>query len=179
MNVTISNLSPEEIQRLLPQLVALLQDAVAAGASIGFLPPLAAADATDYWVGVADAVQAGHRVLLVAQPENDPVVQATVQLDLATKPNALHRAEVAKLLVHSSARRQGLGRQLIAAIEEQARQLGRTTLVLDTRHGDVAEQLYQQAGFELVGLIPEYFLNNDGQLHATAVYYKILAAVKP
>ncbi|MDB5270546.1 MAG: hypothetical protein JWP58_3586 [Hymenobacter sp.] len=99
-----------------------------------------------------------------------------MQLDLATRPNSLLRAEVSKLLVHRSARRQGLARQLLLALEDHARTLGRTTLVLDTRHGDIAEQLYQSMGYIFVGAIPAYFINFDGQPHATAVYYKLLAA---
>ena len=46
--------------------------------------------------------------------------------------------------------------------------------MLDTRHGDGAEVLYQGMGYQSVGVIPAYFINYDGQPHATAVYYKLL-----
>ena len=175
MNAAISTLAPSDIPALLPQLGELLRDAVDAGASVGFLPPLDPAEAQHYWQTVVEAVEAGHRVLLVARAVTDDVLLGTVQLDLATRPNALHRAEVSKLLVHTRARRQGLARQLLRTLEDAARSLGRTTLVLDTRHGDAAEQLYRGAGYQFVGAIPEYFVNSDRQLHATAVYYKLLA----
>ncbi|WP_046245169.1 GNAT family N-acetyltransferase [Hymenobacter terrenus] len=175
MNVAISVLSGGEAHRLVPQLSALLQDAVDSGASIGFLPPLALAEAKQYWMSVAEEVDAGRRTLLIAQRHTEDAILGTVQLDLATKPNALHRAEVAKMLVHTQARRQGIARQLMLAMEEKARELGRTTLVLDTRHGDTAEPLYQSLQFNLVGLIPAYVKNVAGQLEATAVYYKLLS----
>ena len=174
MALLITSLSPAEAQALLPQLHALLHDAVDSGASVGFLPPLPATEALRYWQSVVAAVAAGSRVLLVARHSGQAELLGAVQLDLATRPNSLHRAEVSKLLVHRRARRQGVARQLLLALEDQARQLARTTLVLDTRHGDIAEQLYQEMGYQFVGLIPEYFLNSDRQLHATAVYYKLL-----
>lgn len=175
MNIAISSPAAGDARRLLPELVALLQDAVDSGAAVGFLPPLSAAEAEAYWHGVVAALDAGHRVLLLARRPGESSLLGAVQLDLATRPNSLHRAEVSKLLVHRRARRQGVARQLLRALEKQARRLGRTTLVLDTRHGDVAEQLYQAMGYQLVGLIPAYFINTDGQPHATAVYYKLLA----
>ena len=175
MGVAIASLSAAEAHALLPQLHQLLHDAVDSGASVGFLPPLPAAEAHEYWQSVAAAIEAGHRVLLVArEPSAAGLLLGTVQLDLATRPNSLLRAEVSKLLVHTRARRQGIARRLLEALEAQARQLGRTTLVLDTRHGDGAELLYRSLGYQFVGVIPAYFINYDGQPHATAVYYKLL-----
>jgi len=69
-----------------------------------------------------------------------------VQLALATQPNAQHRAEVQKLMVHTRARRQGIGQALMTAVEVIARAAGRTLLVLDTRRGDGSEQLYLKDG---------------------------------
>ncbi|GAB2847357.1 GNAT family N-acetyltransferase [Hymenobacter ruber] len=174
MTPLITSLSPVDARALLPQLHELLHDAVDSGASVGFLPPLPAVESQDYWQSVIKAVEDGHRVLLVARQPGSDGLLATVQLDLATRPNSLLRAEVSKLLVHRRARRQGLARQLLAAVEDHARTLGRTTLVLDTRQGDIAEQLYQSMGYHFVGAIPAYFINFDGQPHATAVYYKLL-----
>ena len=176
MQPLITFLSAAEARLQLPRLLELLHDAVDSGASVGFLPPLAAAEGEDYWQSVFAAMEAGHRLLLVARHSGTDELLATVQLDLATRPNSLLRAEVTKLLVHRRARRQGLARQLLLALEERAQALGRTTLVLDTRQGDIAEQLYQQLGYVFVGAIPAYFINFDGQPHATAVYYKLLAA---
>jgi hypothetical protein len=38
----------------------------------------------------------------------------------------------------------------------------------------VAEQLYQSLHYQRAGEIPEYARSADGQLHATAIYYKLL-----
>lgn len=176
MDLAIARLSAAEARALLPQLHELLHDAVDSGASVGFLPPLPAAEAEEYWQSVIAAIEAGHRVLLVARTPNVGKLLGAVQLDLATRPNSLLRAEVSKLLVHTRARRRGIARQLLKALETEARRLHRSTLILDTRHGDGAELLYQSMGYHFVGAIPAYFINHDGQPHATAVYYKLLAS---
>ncbi len=178
MDILISALSVSEARAYLPQLHELLHDAVDSGASVGFLPPLAAAEAGPYWQSVVDAIEAGHRLLFVARRPGETSLLGTVQLDLATRPNSLLLAEVSKLLVHRRARRQGVARRLLVALEAEARRLDRTTLVLDTRHGDHAELLYQSMGYQFVGAIPAYFINHDGQPHATAVYYKLLATIE-
>src|SRR5262245_31627989 len=145
----IARLSPEEVEAHLPALVEVLRDAVEDGASIGFLPPLGEGEAREYWRGVIGALREGSRVLLVAR-RPDEAVAGTVQLDLAMRPNGLHRAEVSRLIVHRSARRRGLARALLQALEGEARRLGRTTLVLDTREGDPSELLYRALGYQLV-----------------------------
>jgi ribosomal protein S18 acetylase RimI-like enzyme len=172
LTLTIDALSAAEAAALRPQLVTLLQQTVDAGASIGFLPPMRASEAEAYWVSVEDALRTPYRILLVAQA-GDQVV-GSVQLDLVAKPNAPHRAEVIKLMVLPAARRQGIGRALMQAIEDRAREIGRTTLILDTREGDPSEQLYQGFGFIRVGAIPHYVIDEDGEMSATAIYYKLL-----
>lgn len=58
---------------------------------------------------------------MVLLAEVDGRIVGTVQLVLATRPNALHRAEVAKLMVHPMAQRRGIGRRLIEEVERSAR----------------------------------------------------------
>ncbi len=159
-------------QRHSPALVRLLQDVVAHGASVGFLPPLSDDDANEYWHGVVSAVKAQSRVLWVAVFENEIV--GSVQLDLCMRQNGLHRAEVSKLIVHSAHRRAGIGRALMQALEDYAHHIGRTTLVLDTREDDPSEMLYQHMGYVKIGAIPKYARSANGQLHTTAFYYKNL-----
>ena len=98
----------------------------------------------------------------------------SAQLDLAMRANARHRAEVSKVMVHRRARRRGIGRALMLALEEHARRLGRTTLVLDTRQGDPSEALYRALGWTFAGAIPCYARSATGALDATALYYKLL-----
>jgi ribosomal protein S18 acetylase RimI-like enzyme len=190
--VVIESLSAEDAARHRAQLSALLRDAVDSGASVGFLPPLAEAEADAYWRGVVAAVREGLCLLLVArEPEGGadapeggadaPVgeIVGTAQLLLATRPNALHRAEVAKVIVHTKARRRGIGHALMLAVEERARRLGRTTLVLDTRQGDPSERLYTSVGYRLAGAIPAYAKSADGALDPSAFYYRLLTEGGP
>jgi acetyltransferase len=154
------------------QLRALLLDAVAHGASVGFVMPLAEAQADAYWCTVSEAVEAGSRILLVGW--RDHVMVGTVQLDLCMKPNGSNRAEVQKLLVHSAARRGGVGTNLMAAAEMQALALCRGLLFLDTEAGSDAEALYARLGYTRVGELPEYCATPAGAWRATAIWYKTL-----
>lgn len=170
--LSIEQLSPAAAEAALPALIGLLVDSVEDGASIGFLLPFSPAEARAYWQGVVADLRQNHRVLLLARRDGQAL--GTAQLELATKPNARHRAEVQKVLVHSHARRQGIGRALMAALDDLARQSGRTLLLLDTRQGDPSEQLYQSCGYTLAGIIPQHARSTSGDLAATALYYRLL-----
>ncbi|MEO6063636.1 MAG: GNAT family N-acetyltransferase [Thermoflexales bacterium] len=162
----------EDAIALIADLARLLLDAVDGGASVGYLPPLSRADALDYARAVAAAVLAGGRVLLVARA--DGRVIGTGQLDLALRANGLHRAEVAKVMTLSAWRGRGVGRSLMLALEDEARRLGRSTLVLDTRQGDSSEALYQSLGWVQVGVVQRYARSASGALHNTVFYYKLV-----
>jgi acetyltransferase len=168
----IESLTEGRARPLVPQLVALLQDAVHHGSSVGFLPPLASETAEEYWLEVLGEVSRGVRILLVSTETGE--VTGAVQLGLATKQNGRHRAEVQKLLVHTRFRRRGIARALLAAAEEAARSQGRTLLVLDTEQGSAAETLYEKCGYERSGVIPNYALTTDGTLISTVVFYKLI-----
>jgi len=152
----------------------VLHAAVHAGASVSFVLPFSLDDARAFWRDqVLPRAAAGTRRVLVARVERRIV--GTVQLDLATPPNQRHRAEVLKLLVHPDARRRGIARALMLAIEDVARAEGRTLLTLDTRTGDAAEPLYLSRGYIAAGKIPGYALAPDGgALEATTILYKEL-----
>jgi acetyltransferase len=168
----IKSLTADEAKRLVPKLTVLLQDSVNNGAAMGFLAPLSVEESQEYWQGVAQAVTTPYRVLLVAF-EGDEIVGST-QLELASRANGLHRAEVMKVLVHTKHRRKGIGRALMQEIEKKALEHKRTTLVLDTREGDVAEHLYRGVGFIRSGIIPNFARSSDGSLHGTIIMYKLL-----
>jgi acetyltransferase len=168
----VEHLDAVQAMSAVPQLVELLQDSVDGGASIGFLPPISDADARSYWQGVVTALQGQSRLLLVARI--DHAIVGTVQLDLARQPNGQHRAEVMKLMVHGRARRQGIGRALMAAVDEAAREHGRSLLLLDTRRGDAAERLYRSCGYVEFGVVPNYALNSDGNFHDSVFFYRSL-----
>lgn len=157
---------------LIAPLAELLVDVVGHGSSVGFLRPLEHVEAGDYWREVFARVAKG-LWLWVAEDAAGRVV-GTVQLDRAGKANGRHRAEVQKLIVHSAARGRGIARRLMDAVETAARGDGRTTLHLDTEAASPAEQVYQRLAWQRVGEIPRFAADTDGELHATALYYKLL-----
>ncbi len=169
----IETLTAAAARDALDDLTRLLQDAVASGASLGFLAPLDDGAAQTYWQNVIAKIEQGTRVLLVARAEDGALV-GTAQLDLATMPNGAHRAEVQKVCVLRAARGQGIGRQLMVAIEDAARAAGRTLLVLDTWQGSVAESLYRKLGYVEAGVIPGYARSSLGTLEATVFFYRAL-----
>ena len=171
--VVVDELDADRAERELRALVGLLKDAVDSGASVGYLPPLAQSEGEGYWRGVVEDVRRGSCVLLGAR-EADGTLVGTAQLLLATRPNGSHRAEVAKVIVHTKARRRGIGRALMLALEARARALGRTTLVLDTRRGHPSEELYTSVGYTLAGVIPRYAQSANGALDPSAFYYRVL-----
>jgi acetyltransferase len=166
----IFELTVNDASKRLSELVALLHDCVESGASV--LPPLQPGEAEAYWASVAEALAEGSRVLLAAL-DGDLLV-GCVQLDYATRPNASHRAEVMKLMVHTSARNRGIGRALMEQAAAAAARSGRTLLVLDTRSGDPSESLYTRLGYTTAGVIPGYARSASGQLDATTIMYQHL-----
>ena len=147
----------------------LLIDAVESGASIGFLSDIKREQAYEYWININKQLQK-NKYLFVAYLDKQLV--GSIQLQLAEMPNAKHRAEVQKLFVLQNWRNKGIAKILIESLETKARQLGIKLLVLDTRKGDVAENLYQKLGYERAGEIPEYVFESDGHLSATVLFYK-------
>jgi ribosomal protein S18 acetylase RimI-like enzyme len=158
------------------KLAVVLHACVHAGASVSFVLPFSHQDAKAFWSSqVLPEVAAGNRRLLVARSGGNMV--GTVQLDLATPPNQPHRAEVKKLLVHPDARRRGIARSLMVAVEVEALRARRTLLTLDTVTGGAAEPLYLSLGYVVVGVIPGYALNFDSSvLESTTVMYKNLCS---
>jgi GNAT superfamily N-acetyltransferase len=103
-----------------------------------------------------------------------PALVGTVQIVTALPPNQPHRADVAKLLVRRSARRQGVAALLMEQVEREAKEAGRSLLVLDTVTGGDAERLYQRLEWVRVGVIPNYALFPDGRWCDTTIFFKAI-----
>jgi len=164
----LQTIGDREIQGLSDVLI----DCVEGGASVSFMFPMTRAKAEAFWHSAAASVERGERVVLVAEDAAGTIV-GTVQVILSQPENQPHRGDVAKMLVHRRARRQGVGAALLAAAEHCARSAGKTLLVLDTASGD-AERLYARQGWQRCGEIPEYALMPDGAPCATTIYFKLL-----
>lgn len=166
----VRRLSAAAVRERLDELAEILAGCVAGGASVSFMAPFPHAQAREVFAGYAEEVERGERLLLGAFSADRLI--GTVQIVLALPPNQPHRAEIAKLLVHPSARRQGAARALMLQAEREAHAAGRSLLVLDTVTGGDAERLYRRLGWQQVGVIPDYALFPDGRLCATTVFWK-------
>jgi GNAT superfamily N-acetyltransferase len=165
---TLQAVGEREIQELSDVLI----DCVEGGASVSFMLPIDRATAVAFWRGVAAGVERRERILIAAENAAGGIV-GCVQLIFAQAENQPHRADIAKMLVHRRARRQGIGAALMAAAERGARGAGKTLLVLDTASGD-AERLYAKLGWLRSGVIPGYALLPGGGLCDTTFFYRAL-----
>lgn len=168
----IRRLTSAGVREQLDGLARVLEDCVAGGASVSYMAPFSHEDARGVFEAFAAEVEQGRRLLLAAFAGREVV--GTVQVILAVPPNQPHRAEIAKLLVHRSARRRGIAERLMERAEAEARAEGKTLLVLDTVTGDAAERLYERLGWTKVGVIPGYALYPDGRPCDTTVFWKSL-----
>jgi GNAT superfamily N-acetyltransferase len=157
-------------------LAAILHAVVHGGAGVSFILPFSLDDARAFWRdAVLPGVMARRRRLLVARV--DGRIAGTVQLDPAWAPNQPHRAEVLKLLVHPEARRRGIARSLMVALEELARANGWTLLTLDTWTGQAGERLYRSLGYTAIGSIPRFARGSTTpELEPATFMYKELDA---
>ena len=174
MNATVKfhrlhSVTPAQID----QLCNVLIDCVEGGASISFMLPMTLDKAERFWHGVAEGVANNERVLLVAQSEQGEIV-GSVQVVLAQPENQPHRADISKMIVHRSARKQGIAAALMVAAEAEALREGKTVLVLDTASDD-AERVYRKLGWLECGVIPDFALLPGGGLCATTYFYKRIA----
>ncbi len=157
---------------IVEQLHLLLADCIVSGASVGFLTPVNEQEINLYWDSVETDVKSATRKLFIAYDGENII--GSVQLSLCTKPNGLHRGEVEKLMVHTDARGKGVGKKLMVLMECVASEIGLSLLVLDTRLGDVASNLYRSIGYLEAGKIPQFACSSSGELESTVYFYKLL-----
>jgi GNAT superfamily N-acetyltransferase len=162
---------------ILNGLAEVTLDVVEDGASVGFMDPFTLDKALKFWDKVKLRLERKEIVLLVAKDRKSDKIIGTVQLIIDLPENQPHRADVAKMQVHRSARRLGIGEALLKSIEKEALNIGRTLLVLDTATGSDAQRLYEKLGWIRVGDIPEYALWPKGELCSSTFFYRKLSIV--
>lgn len=167
--IDIRILRGDEAHHHIDALATVLHDCVTKGASVNFMNPFDMAEARDFYTATAGAVARDELVLFAAM-DNDRVV-GTCQLVPAKTPNQPHRADLAKLLVHSNYRNKGIGASLLAAADQEVKRRGLKLVTLDTAL-DTAEQLYERAGYIRAGVIPNFALWPDGGYCDTVYFYK-------
>jgi ribosomal protein S18 acetylase RimI-like enzyme len=153
-------------------LAAILMDVVASGGSVGFMHPLPAMEARDFWAGALASAGRGERVVFGAF--DGEALVATVSLVVGLPPNQPHRAEIAKMMTAPAARGRGIATALVCAAEAEASRRGRTLLVLDTATDEGASGFYERMGFVFAGEIPDFALKPHGGLTGTRLYWKRL-----
>lgn len=175
MNATfeILALTPSDRERYLEELAEILLDCVRNGASVSFMAAMTIEDARKFWSSVFDSVEKHSRVLLVAKGHDGHAV-GTVQILTDQPANQPHRADISKLLVASSNRREGVGAALMNEVERYSARLRKSLLVLDTSSGSDAERLYTRLSWVKVGEIPNFSLLPDGTPSATSIFWKAI-----
>jgi GNAT superfamily N-acetyltransferase len=164
----------------IPDLAALVIDAVEGGSSVNFLAGVTDEQARAWWTERTSQVRDGTISPFVARasgPSADGrtgVIIGCTLLIRSRSPNSPHRAEVAKVIVHRSARRRGIARALMAAVEARARADGRWLLILDTEAGSAADALYRSLGWQELGTMPNHAYRTDGVLAPTTYFWKDL-----
>lgn len=169
MTPTIRALTLADAEARREQLIDLLVDAVESGASVNFVWPMTREKSINWWAGALQSHARGERVILVAEEAGR--VLGSVQLMFPGQENQAHRGDIGKLLVHTSARRRGLGAALMQAVEAEAKARGRTMLVLDTEAGSSGDRLYERLGWTRFGVVPTYAMSADGSHIADCAFY--------
>jgi len=164
----------ESSEALLAELADLTFNIVQGGASVGFMDDLTIEQAISFWTEVLNKVKQQKTVLIVAKNVLSNRIAGTVQLQTDLPSNQAHRADVAKMLVHTDFRRMGIAQRLLRHIERIAIDLNKTLMVLDTVTDSPAYIMYQKCGWTIVGDIPNYVLLPNGSPCSTTYFYKNL-----
>ncbi len=174
MTDTIHRLLPADLDATWADLAEVLHATVHDGAAVSFVWPFSLDDSRDFWATkVFPAVRTGGCRLFAATV--DGRVVGTVQLQIDLPPNQPHRGEVSKLLVHPEFRHRGLARALMQALEDDAADLGKSLITLDTRSDSDAAPLYRAIGYHVTGEVPHFALNADGSgYHSTTYMHKLI-----
>lgn len=172
----IRRLAASEVLARKDEFAALLSDAVEDGGCVGFLLPVTADKLDRYWSGVAREMEAGERELLAAFEFNRLI--GSVQLAYEKAESVRHRADLQKLMVHSSERRRGIARALLVHALERMPALGLVMYTITTANAGPAEYLVRSLLFTRYGIMPHYGLTPDGKLHDASLHYISLAAVE-
>jgi len=168
----IALIDESEARLHLDALAEMLIQSVEDGALVGFVLPFDREQALKYWEDLFTSVRDGDRLLICA--DVDGHVVGTVQLYLSPEPNAPHRAEVYKLLVHRNFQRQGIGLALMQCVEREAANRKRSLLLLDTAEGGASERLYRRLNWHEVGSVPHHFVDPHGQPKVSIYFMKHL-----
>ncbi|WP_052864846.1 GNAT family N-acetyltransferase [Streptomyces niger] len=134
---------------------ALWADVSNAGGAVGFVPPVTREDIRPELVKHLAAMAEGRARLIVGQDASStPLATAFVYAN--THRLMRHWLWVYSVMVHPSLQGQGVGRELMAAVEDAARDTeGIRGLRLTCRGGTGADRFYGSCGYKEVGRVPD------------------------
>jgi len=142
------------------------------GMALGLVYPVEPGELAESYRELIASLDEGPRVVVVAESEEWVVGMA--HLAPSGAANATHRAEVQRVAVASDARGRGVGRALMAAVEEEARGRGLTLLWLTTHADTDAAPFYESVGYTELGVMPSYSRRPDGTLASGVFFYREL-----
>ena len=166
--VEIVELSAADVRAAGDELALILLDAHASNMSLGLRGGLTRERAREAWLETAAKLDPERRVLLAAREGG--VVVGTVQVVRSDSDNGRRRAEIVRFAVRGDRRGRGVGRLLLGAAVERARELGLALLWLTTHAGSDSDRFYERVGWRRVGELPAYSERPDGTLAAAALY---------
>ena len=106
---------------------------------------------------IADALALPSTHILIAGADGLPVGREGEAAGFALTRGAADEEELLLIAVRPEARRQGVGKALMARFIAEARARGAAKLFLEMREGNPAAGLYQRFGFQQVGLRRDYY----------------------
>jgi len=171
-STTIRRIFASDLKYVISDLVDVFTDTVNGGSPLGFLPPTTRDEARDYWISLFPELATGSRLVFVAF--NGDRVVGSGQLALSQRSNSPHRAKVQRLFVARALRGQGVGKSLMYALHDTAREHGRTLISLSTRRGEPAEEFYKRLGYVEAGVIPGWTIGPAGERYDHVTMYREL-----
>jgi acetyltransferase len=150
------------------ELASLLTESISLDEQPGFSENLTQQQAEDFFHDLRPAMHHNQLFLWIARDEKGLV--GSVQLDLRGCTAQSRLARICRLLVIPAARRQGVGKQLIHAVEKTATALGIENLGIDIMAGTHAELFCRTQGYRCIRVTPA----SQYSQHQYAVYGKQL-----
>jgi GNAT superfamily N-acetyltransferase len=161
-----------EATGLAGELARLHRDALDAGMALGMVEPVDSRALEASYRELIFGLDARERIVVVAETSEGIVGMA--HLAISQAGNARHRAEVQRVAVAGTSRGAGVGRRLMAAVEEAARGEGLTLLWLTTHDETEACAFYERIGYTKLGVMPDYSRRPDGTLCPGAFFFRLV-----
>lgn len=147
-----------------------------------FLPPFTPSKrdvVLNKWLDYAEEVRQGNRdIFFITASSVDGSEEEAVGVVMLAYPFAETgpmRSQLEKLCVSPKHRSRGIARRLLAAVEQKAKEVGRTCISLSTEVGSPAEVIYPKLGFKKLGVIERWGISpEDRRLTDEVFFYKHL-----